>query len=139
VSAPWIVGILLLLAAGLGPASAQVEPSPAAGDTEPATASGESVVVVRATTDEAEVADLIAGFRKAHPGVAVSYTKMNSATLYDSFVEEAAAGAGTADIVWSSAMDRQIKLVNDGYAARYASPEAAARRPGPCGATRPSA
>jgi iron(III) transport system substrate-binding protein len=75
------------------------------------------------------VTDLIAGFRRAHPGVAVSYTKMNSARLYDSFVEDAAAGTGTADIVWSSAMDRQIKLVNDGYAARYASSEAAALPP----------
>ncbi|MBP1178149.1 ABC transporter substrate-binding protein [Methylobacterium sp. PvR107] len=119
------VGLLLLLAVSLGPAAAQVEPPLAAEDAGSATARRETVVVVRATTDEAEVADLIAGFRKAHPGVAVSYTKMNSATLYDSFVEEAAAGAGTADIVWSSAMDRQIKLVNDGYAARYASPEAA--------------
>ncbi|MGE8131623.1 ABC transporter substrate-binding protein [Methylobacterium sp. NPDC080182] len=124
--APAVVGLVLLLMAGPGPASAQVEPSPAAEGTGSAAARGETVVVVRATTDEAEVADLLAGFREAHPGVAVSYTKMNSATLYDGFVEEAAAGAVEADIVWSSAMDRQIKLVNDGYAAHYASPEAAA-------------
>lgn len=110
--------LLLLAALGFGPAPAQAAPAPAG--------EGEAVVVVHATTDEAEVADLVAGFRKAHPGVAVSYTKMNSGRLYDSFVEEAAAGAGTADIVWSSAMDRQIKLVNDGYAARYVSAETAA-------------
>ncbi|WCS22965.1 ABC transporter substrate-binding protein [Methylobacterium sp. NMS14P] len=119
------VGLLLLLAAGLGPAWSQVEPPLTAGDSGSAAAKGETVVVVEATTDEAEVADLIAGFRAAHPGVAVSYTKMNSSRLYDGFVEAAAAGTGTADIVWSSAMDRQIKLVNDGYAARYVSPEAA--------------
>ncbi|MFC0205465.1 ABC transporter substrate-binding protein [Novosphingobium soli] len=29
----------------------------------------------------------------------------------------------SADIVWSSAMDLQIKLINDGYAQQYASPE----------------
>jgi iron(III) transport system substrate-binding protein len=125
-SAPAVVGILLLLlTASLCPASAQMEPPLTAEEQGSAATRGETVVVVRATTDEAEVADLIAGFREAHPGVAVSYTKMNSATLYDSFVEEAASGAGSADIVWSSAMDRQIKLVNDGYAARYPSPEAA--------------
>ena len=123
------VSLFLLLVASPGPASAQVELPLAAEDTSSAAAQRETVVVVRATTDEAEVADLVAGFRSAHPGVAVSYTKMNSSSLYDSFVEETAAGADTADIVWSSAMDRQIKLVNDGYAARYASPEASSLPP----------
>src|SRR5439155_4601374 len=33
------------------------------------------------------------------------------------------ATGATADVVWSSAMDLQVKLVNDGYAARYVSPE----------------
>jgi iron(III) transport system substrate-binding protein len=117
------VGLLLLVAACLGPVSAQVS---AQGPAQGPAGEGESVVVVHATTDEAEAAALVAGFRQAHPGVAVSYTKMNSGRLYDSFVEEAAAGAGTADIVWSSAMDRQIKLVNDGYAARHVSAETAA-------------
>src|SRR5205823_5974058 len=42
---------------------------------------------------------------------------------YDRVVSESAAGA-TADVLWSSAMDLQVKLVNDGYAARYDSPEA---------------
>lgn len=125
----YALGILLLLAASLNPASAQVEPPLAVDDTGAAVATGETAVVVHATTDEAEVADLVSGFRMAHPGVAVSYTKMNSSRLYDSFVEAAAAGTGTADIVWSSAMDRQIKLVNDGYAARYVSPEAASLPP----------
>ncbi len=114
-----VLGLSLLL--GLRSAPAQVEPPPNS-----EAGKGETEVIVRATTDEVEVAGLLEGFRRAHPGVAVSYTKMNSSTLYDSFLEEAAAGAGTADIVWSSAMDLQIKLVNDGYAARYASPEAAA-------------
>lgn len=117
------IGLLLL---ALRSVPALAEPPVAAGDAVGAGVTGDSVVVVHATTDEAEVSGLIAGFRKAHPGVAVSYTKMDSARLYDSFVEEAAAGAGTVDIVWSSAMDRQIKLVNDGYAARYVSAETAA-------------
>lgn len=89
------------------------------------TDAGAAVVVVRATTDDAEIADLLDGFRSAHPGLSVSYAKVNSSRLYDTFLEEASSGAGTADIVWSSAMDLQIKLVNDGYAARYVSPEAA--------------
>lgn len=118
--------ILLLAAVGFTPAQAQGELAPEPERKSAAIPAGEAVVVVRGTTDEAEVVDLLAGFRRAHPGVTVSYTKMNSSRLYDSFVEEAAAGKGTADIVWSSAMDLQIKLVNDGYAARYVSPEAPA-------------
>jgi iron(III) transport system substrate-binding protein len=112
---PSLVGIFLLLALGLGPAFAQGGAAPGS----------EAQVVVAATTDQAEVEGLLAGFRAAHPGIAVSYTKMNSARLYDSVVE-AAGGPGTPDIVWSSAMDLQIKLVNDGYAARYVSAETAA-------------
>lgn len=81
-------------------------------------------LVIRATTDEAEAAELLAGFRALHPGSALSYTKVNSSRLYDEFVTEAASGQGTVDIMWSSAMDLQMKLVNDGYAARYASSEA---------------
>lgn len=119
------VAVLVLVATGFGRGQAQGELTPQPDPRPSAVPAGEAVVV-RGTTDEAEVIDLLAGFRQAHPDLAVSYTKMNSGRLYDSFVEEAAAGKGTADIVWSSAMDLQIKLVNDGYAARYVSPEAAA-------------
>lgn len=38
-------------------------------------------------------------------------------------MEEVNDKSGTADLLWSSAMDLQIKLVNDGYAQPYASPE----------------
>ncbi len=84
----------------------------------------ESDLVIRATTDESEAAELLSGFRDLHADTMLSYTKVNSSQLCDGFVAEAASGQGTADIIWSSAMDLQMKLVNDGYAARYASPEA---------------
>jgi iron(III) transport system substrate-binding protein len=82
-------------------------------------------LIIRATTDEAEAAELLAGFRALYTSVTVSYAKVNSSRLYDEFVADAASGHSTADIIWSAAMDLQIKLVNDGYAARYVSPEAA--------------
>ncbi|AWB23390.1 ABC transporter substrate-binding protein [Methylobacterium currus] len=110
---------LLGLALLLGPALAQIEPvAPIEGE-----AGREGMVVVRATTDEAEASALLAGFRRRFPGVAISYAKMTSSRLYDEFLAEAASGGGTADILWSSAMDLQIKLVNDGYAERHVSPE----------------
>jgi iron(III) transport system substrate-binding protein len=50
---------------------------------------------------------------------------MNSTELYNRFIAEEASGQGSADIMWSSAMDLQVKLVDDGHAATYASPEVA--------------
>ena len=41
---------------------------------------------------------------------------MNSTEVYNRFISEKAANAGSADVLWSSAMDLQIKLVNDGSA-----------------------
>jgi iron(III) transport system substrate-binding protein len=54
--------------------------------------------------------------------VKLEYVALDTAPLYDRVVAESATGA-TADVIWSSAMDLQVKLVNDGYAARYVSPE----------------
>lgn len=89
----------------------------------------EGVVIVRTTTDKVEVADLLERFRSLYPGVMIQYFKMNSTELYNEFLSEAASGVGTADILWSSSMDLQIKLVNDGYAMRYVSPEASSLPP----------
>src|SRR5262249_60971007 len=46
-----------------------------------------------------------------------------STDIYNRFVAELAAGQGSADIIWSSAMDLQVKLVDDGKAMPYKSPE----------------
>jgi iron(III) transport system substrate-binding protein len=120
-----VAAALFVLAGILGPVRAQMDAPVAAERQDIASAMREGAVVIRATTDEAEASEMLAGFRQLYPGLAVSYAKVTSSELYDEFVADAAAGAGTADIVWSSAMDLQIKLVNDGYAERYVSPEAA--------------
>ncbi len=85
----------------------------------------EGVVVVYAATDQASVQPVIDDFEKRHPGLRVEYHDMNSADLYRRVVREAAQGDGP-DVVWSSAMDLQVKLVNDGYAQAYRSAETAA-------------
>jgi iron(III) transport system substrate-binding protein len=54
---------------------------------------------------------------------------MNSTEVYNRFLSERAAGASSADVLWSSAMDLQMKLANDKHAAEYASPESAALPP----------
>jgi iron(III) transport system substrate-binding protein len=86
----------------------------------------EGRLVVYSTTDAAAANALLKDFATLYPGVKVDYTDMNSTELYSRFIAEVAAGTGTADLLWSSAMDLQVKLAADGNAATYASPEIAA-------------
>lgn len=78
---------------------------------------------IYSTTDAREVADLLRDFRSLYPQISVEYVDINSTELYSRFIAEVAAKERTADLLWSSSMDLQIKLVNDGYAQAYASPE----------------
>lgn len=59
---------------------------------------------------------LIAGFQKQNPGVAVRYEELLTGDIYARIVEETDAGKPTGDLAFSSAMDLQVKLANDGYA-----------------------
>lgn len=87
--------------------------------------SGRSQVrlVVHGTTDSSEVSDLMTEFMNRNPEVPVQYSKVSSNELFDDVVKPSGA-RGSADVIWSSSMDLQIKLANDGYAAEYRSPEA---------------
>jgi iron(III) transport system substrate-binding protein len=112
-----------LVAAWAGAAAAQ---GPAA-ETAPgvvAAAKKEGKVVVYSTTDSVAAQALLREFRARYPEIDLEYDDMNSTEVYNRFVSEAAAGAGSADVLWSSSMDLQIKLASDGYAAEYASPAA---------------
>ena len=88
-----------------------------------ARAQREGRVVVYSTTDSASVAPMLEDFRSLYPFVQVEYHDLNSNEVYNRFISEVAAGAGTADLLWSAAMDLQMKLVADGYAQTYESPE----------------
>lgn len=83
----------------------------------------EGKVVVYSTTDTASAKPLIEDFKLLYPGISVEYNDMNSTEVYNRFISESAAGGASADVLWSSAMDLQIKLANDGRALAYASPE----------------
>src|SRR5437773_10729491 len=74
----------------------------------------EGKVVVYSTTDAKLVTPLIKDFEAAFPGVKVEYTDLNSTEVYNRFVSENAANATSADAVWSSAMDLQLKLGRTG-------------------------
>ena len=123
-----LVAIALGAAATLAAfhAGAQVPAGYPAGYAETiAAAKKEGKVVVYSTTDTAAAGFLIKDFQVLYPGISVEYNDMNSTEIYNRFISERAAGAGSADVLWSSAMDLQIKLVSDGGALTYASPEIA--------------
>ena len=88
-----------------------------------AEARGEREVRVYGNADTAAMQPLIAAFRRTYPRVQVRYLDLESSTIYDRVVAEARSRTPGADLVWSSAMDLQAKLINDGYAQAYLSPE----------------
>ena len=90
-----------------------------------AAAKKEGKVVIYSTTDTAAASFLIKDFQALYPGISVEYNDMNSTEVYNRYISERAAGGGSADVLWSSSMDLQIKLVTDGNAMAYASPEIA--------------
>lgn len=84
----------------------------------------EGTVVIYGATDLSAAKPLIDDFQALYPGIKVDYADLNSGELHQRFLDETKRGAATADVLWSSAMDLQVKLVNDGHALRYHSPEA---------------
>lgn len=118
---------LLAVAAFIGVAQAQVPAGyPADYKSVLDGAKKEGKVVVYSTTDAKLVTPLLKDFEATFPGVKVEYGDMNSTEVYNRFVSENAAKAASADVTWSSSMDLQMKLANDGLAQVYKSPEAGA-------------
>jgi iron(III) transport system substrate-binding protein len=71
---------------------------------------------VYSSLDRPLATPMIAGFQKANPDIAIRYEEMLTGEIYDRIVHETDAGQKTADFAFSSAMDLQVKLANDGYA-----------------------
>ena len=85
----------------------------------------EKKLVVYGATDSKATQPLIKDFSALYPGISVEYNDMNSTEVYNRFISEVAAGGNTADAVWSSAMDLQMRLASEGYALKYKSVESA--------------
>jgi len=118
----WLRSALSFVALAAVTAMAHAEPI---GD-RLAQAREEGVVVVYAAADLDVVKPVVEDFEALHPGVRVEYHDMHSAELYARVIDEARRGSLAADVVWSSAMDLQVKLVNDGHAQPHRSAETAA-------------
>ena len=89
-----------------------------------AAANKEGKVVIYSALDTKAAQPLIKDFNALYPNVKVEYSDLNSTELYNRFIAESASGQGSADVMWSSAMDLQVKLVDEGQALAYLSPEA---------------
>jgi iron(III) transport system substrate-binding protein len=118
-------------AAAAALALAAALPPPAFADALPGTsrrvvaaARREGKVVVYSATDRDVVEPLIRDFEAIYPGVTVDYRDMMTGEMFADFLAERARGTPVADMLWSPAMDLQMKLANDGYALAYDSPEA---------------
>jgi iron(III) transport system substrate-binding protein len=75
----------------------------------------QSKLVIYSTLDAPRAAPLIAGFQASHPTLQVVYEDMLAADIAARVVAKTDAGAPSADFVFSSGMDLQMKLANDGY------------------------
>lgn len=118
------IGILAASAA-FG-AAAQVPPGyPAGYDKIVDAGKKEGKLVIYGATDSKAAAPLVKDFSALYPGISVEYNDLNSTEVYSRYISEVAAGGTTADLLWSSAMDLQMKLASDGYALQYKSVEAA--------------
>lgn len=72
--------------------------------------------------DAGAVQPLLQAFAKAYPRIALNYVDLGAGELDARLRSESAAGR-TGDVAWSGAMQLQMKLVRDGFATRYGSPE----------------
>ena len=86
----------------------------------------EGKVVIYTSTDLSQSGDLVAAFEAKYPGVKVEYTDLGSNGTYNRTISEAAANQMGGDVIWSSAMDLQMKLYADGLFAEYESSQAGA-------------
>lgn len=89
-------------------------------------AASKQVLVVHASNSVQVFRGVLEDFSRLNPGVRLEYTELSTQALYSDTVARASrtpdAKAGP-DLIISSAMDLQTKLVNDGYAQAHVSPE----------------
>jgi iron(III) transport system substrate-binding protein len=64
---------------------------------------------------------VLAVYHRLHPETRVRYVDLDGETIYRRALDDAATGRPGADILLSTAMDLQVKFVNDGYSMPYVS------------------
>jgi len=91
-----------------------------------AKAKKEGAVSIYSSTDSKQAQGLVDAFQATYPGIKVEFNDIGTNGAYNRVLSEAAAKQVGSDIVWTSAMDLQMILVDKGLADTYKSPEAQA-------------
>jgi len=91
-----------------------------------------STLLMRGSTDIDVFAPILKGFASISPGLRIVYEQRGTNDIYDLAAKacrggtnNAAGAAGAADLLISSSIDQQVKLVNDGCAQAHDSPQTA--------------
>jgi iron(III) transport system substrate-binding protein len=101
-----LLPLLLLLLASPAPSETTLFPAPGTPVQE---------LVIYSTLDSQHAAPLIEAFQAGNPDVSVRYEDMLASDIAARVIAETDAGQPTADFLFSSAQDLQLKLANDGY------------------------
>lgn len=118
----WGALALLFLTAGLSVGNAN-RYGEADGDVVAAAKQEKTLVIYSVVHADGAVRNLLSAFHSRYPFIQVVNSDDDGARTYKRFKGEIAAGKPSADFIWSSAMDLQEKLINDGLSLPYASPE----------------
>ena len=78
-------------------------------------------LTIYSSTDTERLVTIIDAFQRLHPDVRIAYHLLDTREIYKRATAEIDDGKPGADLLLSSAMDLQVKLVNDGYATTYRS------------------
>ncbi len=82
----------------------------------------EEMLTIHGVIHHEVIEPLFKAYQEKYPNVAIYYSESNTRQLYEQFLSEPTTRP---DVMLSPAMDLQFKLVNDGYALAYHSPELA--------------
>jgi iron(III) transport system substrate-binding protein len=81
----------------------------------PAKGGGRQELVIYSTLDSQHASLMIEAFQDSNPDVSIRYEDMLASEIAGRVIAETDAGQPTADFIFSSAQDLQLKLANDGY------------------------
>ena len=118
-----IAALALLLTAGLGASNARLFFGADDADVVAAARQEKKLVIFSVVHADVAVNDLLHAFSRRYPFIQVTNSDDDGARTYRRFKSEIAAGKPSADFIWSSAMDLQEKLINDGLSLSYSTPE----------------
>ncbi|MDM7955768.1 ABC transporter substrate-binding protein [Blastomonas sp.] len=105
--------VALILAVLIGGCAEPDHRAPAASD--------QSVLTIYSSTDTDVFEPVLSEFERLHPDIDVQFFEQGAKALYLGAVNTPSGQPGRADILISSSMDLQTKLVNDGYAMPHVS------------------